>query len=90
VAPGRYPRVTTAAQPDHNSEVRVSTVELFFDLVFVFALTQLTVPAVAPDVPGDPPHWTSAKQVAGTVAALAVVPLGRLAAAAELTHWLLP
>jgi low temperature requirement protein LtrA len=36
-----------AAAPDREDELRVSSIELFFDLVFVFTITQLTAVLVA-------------------------------------------
>jgi low temperature requirement protein LtrA len=46
-----------SAAPTAEREVRVSTLELFFDLVFVFTLTQLT------GLLADEPTWTGFAQV---------------------------
>jgi low temperature requirement protein LtrA len=45
------------AAPSEDREVRVSTLELFFDLVFVFTLTQLT------GLLADDPTWTGLAKV---------------------------
>ncbi len=48
------PNVTLATHADAGASVqRVGTIELFFDLVFVFALTQLTSLVAHPHGPAD-------------------------------------
>src|SRR5579859_421795 len=47
LVPGYASRVSTSLEP----AVRVSTLELFFDLVFVFTVTQLTAVAAGASVP---------------------------------------
>ena len=50
--PGGSLRLRPMSEQVGGEEIRVSTIELFFDLVFVFTITQLTSLLVAePDVP---------------------------------------
>jgi low temperature requirement protein LtrA len=52
-----YMAETAAAPHEVEDEVRVSSIELFFDLVFVFTITQLTALLVSK------PTWTSLGQI---------------------------
>jgi low temperature requirement protein LtrA len=52
-APGTRPEERDSLLQDHSSEQRVTNIELFFDLVYVFAVTQLSHHLLArPDVEG--------------------------------------
>jgi hypothetical protein len=53
VAPGTRPEERRSLLQDHSGEQRVTNIELFFDLVYVFAVTQLSHHLLArPDVEG--------------------------------------